>query len=541
MHKPWVFGSVTSLICLGFSVVACSGTGSELPTGNESKAGQGGSQSGGGQAGGNSGNSGQGGQNGSSGQGGSAGSSGMGGMCDASHAECDGDPASVCETDVANSIQHCGDCTTVCQTGPHGTAVCQQLKCELTCESGYTSCDKNNSTGCETNTFSDPNNCGTCGKKCEGHPNADPSCNQGNCSYSCQTGFDDCDLMPANGCETNIDQDPNNCGMCNKVCENGGECLQGACQCAGETQSAKQIPLDMYIMLDKSFSMSGTRWNSVTAALQSFFTSVEAKGIGAGIQYYPQEGGDECLLNNYNIPAIGIAPLPGNATGQAAFLSGTNGCPGGGIMCQVPDGNNTPTLPALQGALQYARNWKTSFNDHEVIVVLVTDGSPNGCSSTAASVQAEAMAGFTSSPSVPTYVIGLDDNGTLTANLNSWADAGGSNKAFFVNTGDPMAFLNAMKSIQSAALGCDFSLPEPPPGETLDTSKVNINYTPGTGASQSLVNYDNEAACANNDGWYYDNNTSPTLIHLCPNTCTTVKSDIQAQVQVVVGCTTIKP
>src|SRR6185436_3893123 len=45
--------------------------------------------------------------------------------------------------------------------------------------------------------------------------------------------------------------------------------------CAGTSSKAEQIPLDMYIMLDQSGSMSGlvpggTRWTAVTQALATF-------------------------------------------------------------------------------------------------------------------------------------------------------------------------------------------------------------------------------------------------------------------------------
>jgi len=71
----------------------------------------------------------------------------------------------------------------------------------------------------------------------------------------------------------------------------GGEGGEGTC--AGEEHAAELIPLDMYIMLDRSLSMYArtsagiTKWDAVTQALGSFATDPRSDGIGVGIQYFP--------------------------------------------------------------------------------------------------------------------------------------------------------------------------------------------------------------------------------------------------------------
>lgn len=64
--------------------------------------------------------------------------------------------------------------------------------------------------------------------------------------------------------------------------------------CAGDTQTAEPVPLDMYIMLDRSGSMleatgvaNVNKWDAVTTGLSSFFAAPESAGLGVGMQYFP--------------------------------------------------------------------------------------------------------------------------------------------------------------------------------------------------------------------------------------------------------------
>jgi hypothetical protein len=55
----------------------------------------------------------------------------------------------------------------------------------------------------------------------------------GICGFGCVTGFADCDRIATNGCETSIFTDPNNCGACGKVCP--GTCTERGCIAAVAT------------------------------------------------------------------------------------------------------------------------------------------------------------------------------------------------------------------------------------------------------------------------------------------------------------------
>ena len=399
------------------------------------------------------------------------------------------------------------------------------------CPAGTLDCDANPLNGCEVKAASDPKNCGACGKTCDTGANGQAACVAGACGLTCNAGFLDCDGNAKNGCETTPDTDPKNCGKCGNACPMGGMCVMGACACAGTSSVAQLIPVDMYIMLDKSGSMaqqdggSQSKWANVTSALTQFANTAGA-GIGVGLQYFPLA--PECAATTYSTPAVAIAPLPANA--PAIQMSLASHAPGGG----------TPTKPALQGAIDYSSAWAKANPTHKVIVVLATDGQPNDCSSTVASVSAVAMAGYAATPSIPTYVIGV---GSSTGNLDMIAVAGGTSAAIVVNTGDPSAFLAAMKKIQNAQVGCEYLIPAPSGGQMLDYTKVNVVYTPGSGGAPiTIPNVNSQPACDPvKGGWYYDAPVKPTKIELCPATCSTVQKDAKAKIEVELGCDTIKP
>ena len=67
----------------------------------------------------------------------------------------------------------------------------------------------------------------------------DRYCSEGSC-ISCNGSYRDCDGDPLNGCEVDTDTDPNNCGSCGNVCSGGvcsnGSCMEGDCDDACSNQ-----------------------------------------------------------------------------------------------------------------------------------------------------------------------------------------------------------------------------------------------------------------------------------------------------------------
>lgn len=312
----------------------------------------------------------------------------------------------------------------------------------------------------------------------------------------------------------------------------GGSAGAGPQECASAAFEAQPIPVDLAIMLDQSGSMAqsasggGTLWGAVTGALQTFFASPKAAGLGVSLQFFPL-GGDSCNVSAYAQPAVPMAALPGNAAALQSSLAG-----------HYPDGM-TPTGPALSGAIQYAKSWAQSNPDHKVAVVLATDGMPTECSPEDVGSIAQIAAGAVSGdPSVPTFVIGV--GGALTS-LNTIAIAGGTGQAFIVDTnaGAGDQFLDALQKIQIAALACEYAIPTG--SEPVDYGQVNVEVTPSGGAPTTLPGVGSAANCGTNPGWHYDDPANPQKIVLCPASCDGLSGDAGAKISIVLGCDTLKP
>lgn len=294
--------------------------------------------------------------------------------------------------------------------------------------------------------------------------------------------------------------------------------------CALYSEKAKPRPLDMYIMLDTSGSMTGSLWQNTIGAIAAFVKDPLSDGLGVGLDFFP--GDNQCAATTYSTPTVPIALLPGNMPNVVNAF--------GGI---TPSGE-TPTLPAMQGALTYAQAYATQNPDRVVVIVLATDGQPNQCSSTVDAVAAVAKQGVDGSPQIHTFVIGV---GPSLTNLNAIAVAGGTEKAFIVNTAGNVSqqLTEALNSIRGG-LSCEFLIPIFEAG-VANPKMVNVWFKPEVGQEELVPKYADKSKCpATGNGWYYDSELAPTKILLCPSTCSMVKVTA-GQVDVVYGCPTSGP
>jgi hypothetical protein len=292
-------------------------------------------------------------------------------------------------------------------------------------------------------------------------------------------------------------------------------------------------------MFDQSQSMDcavpsgGTRWQAVTTALTNFVNDPGAKGIGVGIQYFGLGGlfalAASCTVSDYAGADVPIAPLPGNA--QAIIDS----------LGRHKPSTNTPSAPALDGAIQTATAWKQAHPAHTVITLLITDGQPNACAvadggSLVEPVVDIAAKGLANPAKMNTYVIGIT-SGTATCatdpappnkpDLDKVAAAGGSTEAIMIDL-DATAtqkFIAALNKIRAGAqAACSYSLPNPGDGNKLDADKVNVDVSNTLGGTSSVIyRVDGDTACdPSKGGWHYDNEMMPSKILLCPASCTAV-------------------
>ena len=329
--------------------------------------------------------------------------------------------------------------------------------------------------------------------------------------------------------------------------------VNDASACAAISTKGQLTPLDMFIMLDQSGSMKEvpkgatvSKWTAVTEGLTKFVQDPAAAGIGVGIQFFGIDSGgsDSCNSADYRSAAVPIAALPGNAT---PFVNE--------LKKHMPH-TGTPTAPALQGAILFAIDWQKAHPDHTTVVVFATDGDPTACAPTdpdpfatvpcnaacVSTIAGFASTGFTWNPSIRTFVIGMA--GATTANLDQWAAAGGTKKAF--DASDPTTFVTALNAIRGQALTCELQLPKPQDvdGGMIDFSKVNVQ-TKENGKTADLGQVPNAAGCGpTNGGWYYDNPQNPAHIEICPATCDALKAAgmgamSMVEVDILLGCSTV--
>ncbi len=154
--------------------------------------------------------------------------------CNDGFADCDKSAANGCEITTLSDAKNCGACGKDCGVVANGTTSCGSGVCAVTCNPGFFDCDANAGNGCEVNVSIDAKNCGKCGTVCPSYPNSTPGCANSACNISACTGaFLNCDLNLVNGCEVNGGTDVKSCGKCGNVCPavaNGAvACAAGAC------------------------------------------------------------------------------------------------------------------------------------------------------------------------------------------------------------------------------------------------------------------------------------------------------------------------
>jgi hypothetical protein len=303
--------------------------------------------------------------------------------------------------------------------------------------------------------------------------------------------------------------------------------------CNGVSVEAEAVPVDLFVIMDRSQSMGAlvegstkTRWQALHDAVQRFTESANVAEIRAGIGFFSLSGaGDDaqdCDSEAYAEPRVPIGPVADIGPDLVAAMN------------EVAPGGLTPTVPALRGAIGYARSWAHDNPGRATMVVLVTDGFPTQCDNAPDQVAQTARAGYESPEHIRTFVIGVGDIARF--NLDNFARSGGTNKAYLTDAGDvTTTFVDALNNITNRALACEYQLPPPPDGMKLDTTKVQVVYTPSSGDAEEVPQISSLTACASNPngGWYYDDLERPSKITVCPCTCARLQA---GRVDVRLGC-----
>ncbi len=310
----------------------------------------------------------------------------------------------------------------------------------------------------------------------------------------------------------------------------GGGGIDKASQCAGTSEEPHPIPVNMFVTVDKSGSMKDNdKLKKARNAFTSFFSDPSASSLNVALRFWPASGCDSnsCNVDACASPQVALGPLSDPNHVEALVQK---------FQAESPNGP-TPMSAALGGAIQWGEQYLASKNGTEkVVVVLLTDGAPNGCDENIGHIAKIADEGYQSSKIV-TFAVGFP--GSLESQMNEIATAGHSDKAFLISNNAEAELLAALKQIQQSQLACTYEFPKgSDPAKKPDPNKVNVSYTPGGKAPSTLGQVANEAACGPNGGWYYDNPGVPTSINLCPSTCTAVQADEKGKVEIVLGCST---
>ena len=315
-------------------------------------------------------------------------------------------------------------------------------------------------------------------------------------------------------------------------------------QCAGVGIELEASPLDMFVMMDRTQSMTYNiqntaliRWDVLQQGVQQFVNdpNVQLKAPRVGLAFFGATGNPndptECDPVTYTKPKIEI---------EAIATSGPK------ILQAVIDerdllGGQTPWMPSIEGALMHSQDWQTNNPARLTVAVVVTDGYATECDTDVSHIQemvGEYFAGVQGAyntrgkPGIRTYIIGVDVD---KFNLDAVAQAGGTNTATIVDTAGAVdKFVTAMINITNANINCDLALPSPPANQVLDPNKVQVVYKPFQGTNQEIPAAASGGGCSGaNGGWYFDNPTNPTKITLCPCSCANLGA---GSIEVRFGC-----
>lgn len=311
--------------------------------------------------------------------------------------------------------------------------------------------------------------------------------------------------------------------------------------CATGGASASVEPASMLLVVDISSSMNNDdKWEQASDALVAFLESPETSGLSIGLRFYPddfsQEGGpelcnrDDCSIEACSRPLVESGPLTaasGDADAQEQRLvdaiRSTN--------AWGEDGRGTPTYAALGGGLEWGRQYQADHPGERAIVILVTDGEPNGCNSDNSAIAGLAGDAFRQD-GIETYAIGLE--GSQERQMDEIAEAGGTGEGIFIGSANAQQdLLEALTTIRGETLDCEFDIPDPDMGE-LDPNKVNVVLTAGD-SDEQFSKVDGAQQCGDDNAWYYQGSDR---IVLCPAACDATLANPNASISLVFGCTT---
>ncbi len=335
--------------------------------------------------------------------------------------------------------------------------------------------------------------------------------------------------------------------------------------CNAIAAQGKASPVSLLFVLDYSWSMcmdpsaplsqlncavdpTKAKWSILVAAMKAAVPMLPDDSY-SGMVYYPDVTDSNTVCKVASAPHVPLAATgPAGSPQRAQLISALPA-----LLTDNSPVASTPTGDAL-GAMYsyYAKTPESDLPGAGRYVILITDGKPTCASSaanSAANILAAVKAANAASPPVHTFVVGVPGSESARTTLSQAAKAGGTAPANCSDTGpnychfDMTAYPTpadlathlaaALGAIQGQAIGCDYKIPPNPKGGSTDYTYVNVRYTPGNGGAPQDLIYDPTCAGA---GWYFDDAANPQHILICAASCTTMKADASAKLDVLFGC-----
>jgi hypothetical protein len=314
----------------------------------------------------------------------------------------------------------------------------------------------------------------------------------------------------------------------------------GGCRGITEAPENTRQPSDIIIAIDQSGSMDlETGW--VRQQLNGFSQQIANSGIDVHVVLIAGISGENPLCID---PPLGSGGCPTQDTNPPTYTH----------VDQHVDSHDALDL-IISTYPQYQQVLRPEASKH---VLVITDDTPEVMSSAAFDTALKNLDAMWQTYSFHAIVASIDDPGIFgclaTPHPCCGVAAGpGDDYIQLVNQtqgifGDLCAqnfqtVWDALSTavIEGSTLACEWVIPDPPEGETLDPGLVNVTYT-GGGQERKLGNIGSQSECGQfRDAWYYDNNDNPTKIFVCPELCQEIQGGQAQRMDIVFGCATEPP
>jgi len=298
-----------------------------------------------------------------------------------------------------------------------------------------------------------------------------------------------------------------------------------ACATASAEAKLTKQPSDIVFLLDNSGSMKlEASW--VQQNMNGFSQQIAASGVDFHVivvSSYPNNGYGICID-----PPLGAGGCPTTDTNLPTFLH---------VDQRVASTNG------LSLCLSTYPQWKSALRpDAAKHIVIVTD---DNSSLPAASFDSQLQA-----LDPPTFA-GYKFHGIFCYTKCDTAAKAGTVYTELVQqtsgvSGDlcaqdfkPVFDKLATAVVTGSKIACDIPMPEAPADKKINLNQVTVEVVPTPGDPVQKIPHVNDASeCGSggNAGWYYDDNTNPTSIILCPDSCTWIQGLSEGKLSVGLGC-----